>query len=96
MRLPARSVSRNVSRKPPFIAVPGYHHCEPLQVDNRAGGNKRSRRHAAYVVTGIRELLRHAGDDVAERAKKEYDRVVERDGLKDDEIMEDQRRAARR
>src|SRR3546814_6614920 len=32
VRLPLRSVSRNVSRKPPFIAVPGHHHCEPLQV----------------------------------------------------------------
>lgn len=32
VRLPRRSVSRNVSRKLPFIAVPGGHHCEPLQV----------------------------------------------------------------
>jgi hypothetical protein len=30
--LPAPNVSPNVSRKPPFIAVPGDHHCKPLQL----------------------------------------------------------------
>ena len=69
---------------------------EKLLVEVQAGGNKRSRRHAAYVATGIRELLRHAGGDIADRARKEYDRVIEREGLKDDEIMEDQRRVARK
>lgn len=32
VRSPHRSVSRNASRKPPYIAVPGDHHCEPLQL----------------------------------------------------------------
>jgi len=35
VRSPHRSVSRNASRKPPYIAVPGDHHCEPLQLRNR-------------------------------------------------------------
>ncbi len=69
---------------------------ERLLAETRAGGDRRSRRHAAYVATGIRELLRHAGSDVTDRARKEYERRVEREGLKDDEIMEDQRRAARK
>jgi len=69
---------------------------ERLLTEHRAGGDRRSRRHSAYVATGIRELLRAAGGDVADRARKEYERIVEREGLKDDEIMEDQRRAARK
>lgn len=32
VRLPRRSVSRNVSRKLPLIAVPGDHHREPLHL----------------------------------------------------------------
>ena len=32
VRLPRRSVSRNVSHKLPFIAVLGDHHCKPLHV----------------------------------------------------------------
>ena len=32
VRLPRRTVSRNVSRKTTLIAVPGDHHCEPLQL----------------------------------------------------------------
>jgi hypothetical protein len=32
VRLPPRFVSRNVSGKPPFIAVPSDHYCEPLRL----------------------------------------------------------------
>ena len=32
VRLQRRSISRNVSRQLAYIAVPGNHHCEPLQV----------------------------------------------------------------
>lgn len=69
---------------------------ERLLAEHRAGGDRRSRQHAAYVAIGIRELLRHAGSDVADRAREEYRRRIEREGLEDDEIMEDQRRAARK
>jgi len=37
VRLPCRSVSRKVSRKLPFIAVPGDHHCKPLQLSSLCG-----------------------------------------------------------
>nr|ART36158.1 B285 [uncultured bacterium] len=33
MSLATLNVSRNVSRKPPFIAVPGDHYCKPLHVE---------------------------------------------------------------
>src|SRR3546814_7355581 len=50
VRLPLRSVSRNVSRKPPFIAVPGHHHCEPLQV----GQIRRSEEHTSELQSLMR------------------------------------------
>lgn len=69
---------------------------EKLLAQEASGGDRRTRRHTAFVATGIRELLRHAGGDVAERAKKEYLKIIERDGLTEDiEIMEDQRRVTR-
>lgn len=69
---------------------------EKLLVQEASGGDRRTRRHTAFVATGVRELLRHAGGDVAERARKEYLKIIERDGLTGEvEVMDDQRRAAR-
>ena len=69
---------------------------EKLLAQEASGGDRRSRRQAAYAATGIRELLRHAGSDVAERAKQEYQKLIERDGLTEEiEVMDDQRSAAR-
>ncbi|WP_286868109.1 hypothetical protein, partial [Sphingobium sp.] len=51
LRLPRPSVSRNVSRKPSFIAVPAAHHCKPLQVEAISGA------HSQYRDAGIHTPL---------------------------------------
>jgi len=60
MRLPRRSVSRNVSRKLPFIAVPGDHHCRPLQIAatfTGVAGGKLYKHYVRHVEMGISASL---------------------------------------
>jgi hypothetical protein len=59
MRLPRRSVSRNVSRKPPFIAVPGYHHCKPLLLATICGRSRAdvSCRDDAHAISGTAPIF---------------------------------------
>ncbi|WP_010219304.1 transposase [Sphingomonas sp. PAMC 26621] len=66
MGFPHRSVSRNVSRKLPFIAVPASHHCEPPQITARSS---QASGHAGPAAHDVRRMPADGIVSVSRRGK---------------------------